>query len=320
MTTTGQHLSCYTASLVGYLQRHQPAAADRLAAAVRLGVRTDLPGGARSFSHHPRIDRHDDWQLGYLAAARPGDAADGVRAELAASGAVIVVANTHRLPWSPSYQRSATPHWLLVTEASGARYRVEDPFDALLPHGTQVPYSGWVDEADLVDLMRLPTTLAAHLARRDRLALGTAVEVPAGPWRWLRREAADSPQPLDGSPDAGEWCLDTASALRWLAADAASDTGGFAGGAALDDCVEDLWAAARHHVLRADWLRRRALVPAGQAETVAAMWADLPRALRFAADSAGRGRPRPGMVRTSLDRLADAVDTLDSSALRRNHV
>ena len=319
MSSAAAQLSCYSTSLVAYLLRYQPAVTGRMAAAIRLAVRTDLPGGQVAFSHHRRVDRHDGHELHYAGAARPSEATAGVRAELAAAGAVIVVANTSRLPWSPAYLRAATPHWLLLSNVRDDQFQLVDPLEALLPHGEQAPFAGWVSQAELLRYMELPGGCAEHVARRDRLALGAAVEVPdAARWRWLRRGRAAAPAggpDGDQHPAGGEWLLDTAAALRWLAGRVAGDA------AALDRCVDDLWAASRHHVFRAGWLRDRGLLPARHADLAAARWAELPRALRFAADSACRGRPRAGMVRTTLERLADVADDRPdhSTPLGRTH-
>jgi hypothetical protein len=310
-----RQLSCYTTSLLGYLLRYQLDVADRMATATRLAVRIDLPDGQVAFSHHERVDQYDGGQLSYTGSTRRDDVAASIHEELTAAGAMLVVANTYELPWSPLYGQSVTPHWLLLTASRADEYHVVDPFEALLPHGEQRAFAGWVDAAELVRWMELPVGLATHIARRDRLALGAAVTVPStARWRWLHRVpwAGDCG---DHRPDAGDWLLDTASSLRWLADRLASDE------AALEACVDDLWAASRHHTFRAAWLRDSCLAPVVEANAAGALWTDLPRALRFAADSARHGRPRAALVRTTIRRLADAIDLLDhSTSLGRTHV
>ena len=166
MSAAAAQLSCYSTSLVAYLLRYQPAVTGRMAAAIRLAVRTDLPGGQVAFSHHRRVDRHDGHELHYAGAARPSEATAGVRAELAAAGAVIVVANTSRLPWSPAYLRAATPHWLLLSNVRDDQFQLVDPLEALLPHGEQAPFAGWVSQAELLRYMELPGGCAEHVARK----------------------------------------------------------------------------------------------------------------------------------------------------------
>jgi hypothetical protein len=313
VTAFETQLSCYTTALLAYLRRSDPRAAERVAAAVRLAVRTDLRGGV-AFSQHERLDLPDG-RLRYAGAENAGAAINGVRSELRASGAVLVVGNTAALPWSPACGRVATPHWFLVTGENRAGFTVCDPFAALLPLGEQLPFTGRPTAAQLAEWCRLPEALPPHVARRDVLALGSAVPVGAGPWRWLRRRSADDTprgdvdaHPDEAAPGPGRWIRATAPALHWLAGRLSTDPAALAAG------VDDLWAAARHQVARAAWLRDTGRVPTGHADDVITAWGELPRTLRFAVDSAARGRPRAGMVQTGLNRLGDLTDRLEQGA------
>ena len=55
--------------------------------------------------------------------------------------------------------------------------------------------------------------------------------------------------------------------------------------------------------------------PLISAETAAAAWRALPRTLRFAADSARRGRPRASLVTTALAQLRGIEDDLRSQGI-----
>ncbi|WBB56015.1 hypothetical protein [Verrucosispora sp. WMMD573] len=272
-------LSCYTTALVDHLG---PTAADRLADSVRLWVHLDAPDGALAFSHHDRVDD------GVLAYASTGDWATARAAlgrQLAEHGSVIVVGNTYHLPWSPQHRSQSVSHWFVLKEHRDGRWRVSDRFAALLPAGEQRPFTGWLDDdtlrAALTPLGRRDT----HQHNRDVYALGVPTEVgDPSQYRWLR--------PGGGGEVTwpGEWLREPAAALAGLRDRFVAD------GQALDRHADDLWAAARHHGHR---LTRR-----GE-PTLAATWAQLPKALRFAADSARRGRPRHGVLTEAFDRLIE---------------
>ncbi|MDG4795563.1 hypothetical protein [Micromonospora sp. WMMD1082] len=272
-------LSCYTSALVDHLG---PAAADRLADSVRLWVRLDAPGGALAFSHHDRVDG------GTLAYASTSDwvtARAALAEQLAEHGSVIVVGNTYHLPWSPQHRSHSVAHWFVLREHRGRRWRVGDRFAALLPAGEQRPFTGWLDDAALRTALTPLGRCAAHQHNRDVYALGVPVEVgDPDQYRWLR--------PGGGGEIAwpGEWLREPAAALAALRDRFLTDE------RALHRHADDLWAAARHHGHR---LTRRGDL------TLAATWAQLPKALRFAADSARRGRPRPGVLTEAFDRLIE---------------
>jgi hypothetical protein len=270
-------LSCYTVNLIAHLSREDPAAEARLAAAVRLSVRLDAPGGGLAFSQHERIApglgyrAHPDW-----AAARAA-----LAAEFARRGGVLAVASTRHVPWSPGFGRADTPHWVRLAARDGDRWLVVDDFDALLPLGRQEPYRGWTDDAGLRALLTPLPALPAALHARDVYALGAAIEVPPpGAYRWLEYGAG---RPL---AEEGSWVHGTAAALAALRDRLATDPD------ALRAHAEDLWAAGRHHQYRD---------PSGKRASAA--WSELARAVRFAVQSAERGRPRPSLVRRAFDQV-----------------
>lgn len=306
MTGAGPALGCYTSALLAYLRERTGAdPAGRLTRAVDLAVRTDLPPGQVAFSQHARWDGHDGRALAYAGAAAWAAAEAGLRAEADRSGTVLAVGNTRTLPWSPSYGRRAGSHWLLVRPGR-AGWTVEDPFAALLPEGEQVPYAGGVDTAGLRLLLTPVGDAGPHRRTREEWALGEPVSCPPpGAYRWLVPEAdpggrSGTADPADRRLGPGRWTAGTPQTLEWLADHLPADPG------LLPACLDDLWAAGRHHVAQA---RLRAADGTAPHDTDALVkgWADLPQALRFAADSAARDRPRPGLVRASLLRLAEAT-------------
>lgn len=276
-------LSCYTANLVAYLGGD---ALDRLAAAIRLDVRTDLADGL-AFRHHDRIDGGVDGGLGYRSSPDWERTRIGLAAELAAHGRVLAVANTAHLPWAPV--RAPASHWVLIDAHDGDWWRVTDHFEALLPEGEQAFFTGRLTDATLRAALTPVAEPTSALLRRDTFALGRAVPVPpAHHYRWLAPHTAEPP------PDDGDWCTELPKALALLGERFAADP------ALLATHLDDLWAAARHQRLSTS------------DAAVAAAWADLPRTLRFAADSARRGRPRPSLVNAVFDDLSDktAKETL----------
>lgn len=285
-------LSCYTGSLLCYLASEFPHAVDGFAGSVRLAVRTDLPGEL-AFSHH-RFPLHrlpDGTRLAYGTAPSPGQALPQIRGEMARHGRCLVIAENSQLPWSPSYGTAATaPHWMVVDDhdpAPGGRWHVIDAFGGLMPDGEQFPHEGWLDDAGLAAAMTPPPRFTPEQRRRNELVFGVPVPQPdpAGA-QWLRRE------PDDGGTASlpGSWLSTDQEVLPFLAEHFAEQ------GQQAGRYVDDLWTAARHRMF-AHRLH-------GNPDAEAA-WSNLPGALRFAVDSAARGRPRTSLLRTTFEYLLE---------------
>jgi hypothetical protein len=286
-------LSCYTGCLAAYLAGDGIDVAALLADSIRLAVRIDLPDGALAFSHHRlALNRlPDGTELAYATEAS-AEATAAITEELAVNGRVIVVVDNAELPWSPSYGCGpSAPHWLLIDDRRGDKWHVVDPFSGLLASGEQEPFTGWLATRSLLEAMSVTHTWTPEQRCRNELAFGYPVRVPAGPGlTWLRR----SPRSGD-SALPGRWLLSYAETLPFL---------GTYFGERLAQCAlvsDDVWAVAQHHVFRHHWL-------AGQGDSerhlaLAGAWSGLPQALRFAVESAARGRPRAGLLRTTLDNL-----------------
>lgn len=320
LTASPPRLSCYTTNLVAYLSADLPDAGRHFAASVRLAVRTGLPPGRLAFSHHTRVDTATGLgPLTYRSAADRQRAHAGLARELALRGRVLAVGNTRYLPWSPGYGRADAPHWLLLHDHRDGCWLVADHFTALTPHGPQEPYLGWLDGDELTLALTPVPDPAPEVALRDRLALGSAAPVPGpGHFRWLEREpAADGTCPAPDAPEAtvlgtgaatapdeGSWLFglpDVLSYVRDVLIAEPTAPGRYA---------DDLWAAGCHHAHRLTVLAESGAMSRADADTLTALWAELPRALRFAAQSAERGRPRAGLVGAAFDRLLDALRPL----------
>jgi hypothetical protein len=306
-----QGLSCYTANLARYLDVEWDGAA-LVAGSVFLAVRTDLADGLLAFSHHDRdlSVLPDGSRLSYACAAAVREAVEGVAAELAVRGRVLVVTDGSRLPWSPAF-RCATapvPHWVLIDGREGDRWRVVDEFSGLLPMGEQRPYQGWLPARVLEEAMTLPSAWTAEQDLRNRLAFGRCVPVPpAGQSCWLRRvehsQAAAAP-----GPPAGTWLAGDERVLPFLA-------GYFARGSAHAFLhLDDIWAAAGHRAFACRWyLRDPRLRPELKDRLRAELgcWERLPQIVRIVAESALRGRPRASLAQLAVAELLQAQRPAD---------
>ncbi|MFD4789931.1 hypothetical protein ACFWN1_23335 [Streptomyces sp. NPDC058459] len=286
---SAEALSCYTTNLKEHFRLTDPGAERKLATGFTLSVRLDGLDGTLAFSHHDRVAP----DFGYRGAHHWDDALSALRGEFARQGDVLAVANCRNLPWSPSHLVRDVPHWLRLTARDDDRWLVVDDFDALLPEGRQLPYSGWADGAELRALLAPLPGLDTVTHQRDVYALGGGPAwVPdPGNHRWLEHGAGRF------DPHSGDWVRGTVASLTLLRDLLSSDP------QALVGYAEDLWAAARHH----QYLHRAE--PA-----VAAAWSELSRSLRYAAQSAARGRPRPSLVRTAFDRIITAIGPDEAAA------
>ncbi|MGW2787864.1 hypothetical protein ACWC3X_42960 [Streptomyces populi] len=295
-------LSCYTENLAGYLSLPAPRSVDLLARSVRLAV--DPATG--SFSHHDRALNNlpGRRRLGYRGAFDAGAALAGIAAELAERGRVLVVADSGALPWLSGAADDHAPHLIVVDGRTPDGYwHVVDGFTVLFSTGgSQDPFSGELSDAEFTALLAFPRGLSQVHRARNALAFGFPVALPsAETHQWLVVEEGTIEEHLPG----GTW-LTGAAALeetaRLLLADMRGD--GSRG------VLEDVWAAARHHTFRDAHLSATvgATLSAREREVVdatTAKWRELPRILRFAANSARRGRPRPSLVDGAFTALAE---------------
>lgn len=294
-TAATAELSCYTANLVTYLAYEDPDVPSRLAAAISPAVRADTADLV--FSHHSRIDRDGRGrELGYRGAAEWDSCEAGLRAELAAEGRVLAVANTANLPWAPGDAQA--PHWILLHGQENGMWLVRDQFAALLPHGEQKAHRGRLSSAELRAALSPVADPPVAVRHRDALALGEPIALPsANRFRWLGRVAE---RPAERT---GDWIDDPVAVLRLLSDELAADPDRLAAH------IDDLWAVGRHQRFKLALLPEHAEHPE-LFEPVLDAWGELPRSLRFALDSARRSRPRPGLVRTSFERLITVTEQL----------
>jgi len=302
-------LSCYTACLARYLECAYDDPLARVARSVRLAVRTDDPEGLTAFSHHGiwLSDLGDGLHLGYRGRANAGDLIADLDGEIAAGDGVIAVTYSGAMDWSIAPPHESAPHFVLLSARDGDLWRVDDPFSALLPAGSQDPFLGWISTARLLRAMTPPTRLGHEDRLRKQHVFGFGVPLPPDDrYQWLARmpAARDAVQAL---PDG--WVSEPAAVLCYL-----SDFW-----SSLTQCrervryLDDMWASARHHAFRYSHLISRVRLDAAELDAAATArdaWNNLPMALRFAADSAVRGRSRPSLIRGLFEQLRTAEDNV----------
>lgn len=305
-------LSCYTTNLVDHLAQDNPAVRSLAAKATRLAVRVDLPPGELAFSHHTRVDGTEDGRtLGYRSAADWETAKKGLLIELAAEERVLVVGNTGHMSWSAAFGKAPAPHWMQIRGRRDGRWLVSDQFAALTPFGEQQLFLGWLSDDELARALTPIPRPAPEVAQRDRLALGRAIAVPpANEYRWLVRAAEHPAAGLPDSdlPDHGSWILDPVAALTQVREVLVSDP------TAAARYGDDLWAAGCHYAHRNALLALSGLVAEEAAAAATAAWLELPKTLRFAAQSAARGRPRTGVIEQALTHLVHATEALEAES------
>jgi len=304
-------LSCYTAALARYLEGWCPDPLAHVARSVRLAVRPGLPGGLIAFSHHwlALNELPDGSRLGYRGAADPAAVPVGLDAELRTGPGVLAVTYTGSMAWSPADGQASAPHFLLVRERHGQRWHVEDPFQALLPSGSQEPFTGWLSTAELTEAMTPPSPLRPELRLRKEYVFGLPVPLPPDDhYQWLGHAAAPEPTALPHRTAAlpPGWLTEPAQALRFLRDlwAAGPDHQVLAG----ERFFDDIWASARHHAFRYAHLRQ--FLPGSPDQELVSrahdLWHDLPMALHFATASAARGRGRPTLIKMTFDQLIEA--------------
>lgn len=288
---TPRQLSCYTANLAEYLAGEYRDPLGRIARSVRLAVRSE--GRLVAFSHHcvPLNALPDGHHLAYAGAPTAATAIECLTAELRAHGRTLVVAQTVNMPWSAVTTGLGAPHFLLVDDRRGPAWHVTDSFSAMLPAGRQQPFSGWLQNDQLLGCMQPRATLSPVHRLRNQHAFGLPVPLPLdGTYQWLIR-ASGPTQPLAH----GQWITEPAAALDFLTEACLAMMTGPGDPVLLDD----IWACAQHHTFRythllaADHLADDLRSQAAEARQI---WHDLPMTLRFAAESALRGRPRPSLI------------------------
>ncbi|MEU0163153.1 hypothetical protein ABZ154_31230 [Streptomyces sp. NPDC006261] len=312
-------LSCYTSALLAYLAEEDPSAPDRVARSTRLAVQPSPTSVPLVFRHHAAgLDRLPDGTALRPAGAEPlAEALAGLAEEVHTYGRALFAADAARLPWAPPGQEPA-PHFLVATARGNGRWYLHDHFTGLFPNGQeQLSFSGWVTDASMAALFTTDDHYSPVQRRRTAEVFGrTLAAPPKGTRHWFTRVRADTSSRV---PDEGTWCTDPEHIAGHLL-EHLRTAGTNPGEPTL---LEDLWAASRHH----QYKYRRALDAPGRSRPqehdealrqALTRWSGLPRTLRFAINSARRGRPRDSLLETAVHDLARAEDLARSVLLQED--
>ncbi len=310
----GELLSCYGAALAAYLDATGHDWLSVLGRSCPLQVRAE-GRCAFAFRYRPAGLRAAEGPLPLASrrAVEPGTALAGISAELSARGAVIVTGDTFNLPWLNACGSRHAPHWFVVDGRRDGRWHVRDEFRGTDDLGTQLPWRGRANDADLAAWCRGVPEPTPLFQLQERHAFGDEGEEGEenplqGGLRWFAvRDPVSSAPPLGGA-SAGGW-LSRADAVTALA-DHFEEHG--------DEIdaycqADEIWAVARQRALFHEHLRqnprsravadRRALA---RLPGLVAAWASLPMQLRYARLSLARtSKPRSRPLALSLRRLAE---------------
>ncbi|WP_436536177.1 hypothetical protein [Actinoplanes sp. HUAS TT8] len=297
--------TCLTVNLVTYLGATEADPRGRVARSVRLAVRTDEPHGLLAFSHHRHSLGHlsDGRRLFYRTASDTATLARRLREQSGRDGSVLVVTYAGSMPWSLADAADSAPHLVRVVACDGDHWEVDDAFTALLPGGQQHPFRGRITTTELSRAMTAPNDLEPEQLLRLTHAFGDTTVVPDDHrFLWVAPEEADRQPQMPAPPS---WNTGLTEVLAYLTDFFCA----LAENPQRERHIDDLWAAAQHHIFRYTHLLDGHDLGDDDRESVEQAlitWSNLPMSLHFAADSAKRGRPRPALVRTAFTAIADA--------------
>jgi hypothetical protein len=263
---------------------------------------TPFDAGVFGFAHFPPRLRAE---LGLVRVGvdEPGaEAIDGVLAELARSGRVIVAGDGFRLAWHVAHGRRHVPHWYVLTGAPD-RLEVMDPFACRNELGVQQAAHRPVAREDLTELLVGLPGGDPVLELRERLALGDECGTPSrGSCQWfVRGEVTDSRAP------AGSRGPDGVLLLARNFRERGQDPDSYAQ-------ADDIWSIGRHRA----FLTRHAATVAERADNgqlaawvrehgdpLAKRWSHMAPLLMQAALALGAGRAASASVSDTLEDLAE---------------
>jgi hypothetical protein len=273
---------------------------------------TEAGKGLFGFAYYPP-SRRAALGLARRGADDRGDAVDGVMAELARSGRVIIAADGFGLPWHVAQGRQHLPHWFVLLAGEGGKLEVADPFACRNALGNQQATRHGVAAQSLPALLAaLPGGDPVHRLR-ERLALGDDADDPALRLRHQWLVAADVTETV--APDGA----DGGAGVRVLAAflrDHGQDPDAYRQ-------ADDIWSIARHRAFLHTHALARAEAsgePAVAAwvehhgEPLAKRWGHLAPLMMQATLALDAGRGASTSVADTLDALADMEEAAAQAA------
>jgi len=239
--------TCYSAAVATWVAWADPGWQRTVNPGLRLTI-TEPGHGLFGFAHFPPGLRA---QLGLERSGSDDadEAIDGVRAEMARSGRVVITGDGFNLPWHVAHQRAHVPHWYVLTGPAEAPLMV-DPFACRNELGVQLATCEPVDVGSLERLLLALPDESPVYRLREELALGD----DAGPrdrrrYQWFVHGEIESCRTPSGTEGPAA-VLRLASHFR-------------ARGQELEAYVQadDIWSIGRHRA----FLSRRASAVSQQA-------------------------------------------------------
>lgn len=289
LTEYSEAFTCYSAAVAVWVATGDSSWRSVVNPGLWLAV-TEEDDGLFGFGHFPPGLRP---QLGL---ARTGsdsadEAVDGILAELARTGRVVVAGDGFNLPWHVAHGRAHVPHWFVLTEGP----EVVDPFACRNELGVQVASRLPVARDALAQLIPALPGDDPVLRLRESLALGDVAPALAERFQWLVASEVDGARAPHGptGPDA----------IRRLARAFREH------GQTLDAYrqADDLWSIARHRAFLVryaaesgaeDWVEEHGT-------PLARRWGHIAPLVMQATLALGAGRAASASVPDTLDDLAE---------------
>jgi hypothetical protein len=301
LTAFGETYTCYSAAVATWVAHER----EDWCSAVSPGLALRVFGagdGLFGFVHFPPQLRARLGLVRVSVEAPGGDATEGVLAELARSGRVIVAGDGFRLPWHVAHGKRHIPHWY-VLGGTPDRPEAIDPFACRNELGGQQATRLPIARTQLAEMLPGLPGGDPVLELRERLALGDDSPPPkGGGCQWfVHREVTDwqVPHGAEG-PDA---VLELAREMRERAQDARAYRQ-----------ADDIWSIGRHRA----YLARHSAAVADRTddsslatwtrehgEPLAKRWSHMAPLLMQARLTLDAGRAASESVSDTLEELAE---------------
>ena len=307
LLASGSAFTCYSAAIATWLAfaDHEWAAAVNPGLWLRL---TEEGGGLFGFGYFPPGLRARV-ALERVGADDPAAALEGVLAEVARSGRVIVAADGYQLPWHVACERVHAPHWF-VLHGTPEHLTIADPFSCRNELGTQTAYRQTIAPGALTGLLGAVSGGDPVHRLREMLAFGDLAE-QALDHRFQWFAAAEA---VDGVVPAG---VDGPAALRVLAGHFRTH------GQEVEAYrqADDIWSIARHRSFllacaRADGDEEGADWTEAHLAPLARRWGHIAPLLMQATLALRAGRQSSTSVADTLERLAELEASASCAAPR----
>lgn len=333
----GDLLSCYSASIAAYMESqqidHQLALGSQLFLAIS-AEEDDSPQLTFVHYHTPLLGNTITHSL-HLARQSSADQDTALRRIIAhcqQRGPVIVSGDARRLPWLVTYGRRHAPHWFLITaiDREAEQWQLVDLFEFVDAGGTQLPFVGAFDLAQL-DTLAQTCSEQQHVFRaRDQWAFGAHEPLPdaSATYQWFEWL---SPPVGHALTDAQRWELLANTwrfhsgqqqradlpPSRWSCGLAAIERLARIAERYLDcpelyEISDDVWVAARHRQLFVHVIQRLSVALSAPELGALAVWCEaelvpqwhaLPRVMHYNSGSLKRGRPPNRLLIQTLDTI-----------------